>query len=73
MAEPHATTAGILSAASYAGDSHPPFNLEGVAYRDWRGAVWSACYAIMGEVQAGVRQVPDAATLIAELPTLVLP
>lgn len=64
---------GILSAASYAGDSHPPFNSEGVAFRDWRGAVWATCYAIMANVQSGLRPVPDAATLISELPALVLP
>lgn len=63
---------GILSAASYAGDSHPPFNSEGVAFRDWRGAVWATCYSIMADVQGGLRPVPDAATLISELPVLVL-
>lgn len=64
---------GILSAASYAGDAHPPFNMEGVAFRDWRGAAWATCYTIMADVQGGLRPVPDAATLIAELPALVLP
>jgi hypothetical protein len=64
---------GILSAASYAGDSHPPFNIEGVAFRDWRGAVWAACYGIMADVQNGSRSIPDASILIAELPALVLP
>lgn len=64
---------GILSAASYAGDSHPPFNIEGVAFRDWRGAVWAACYGIMTDVQAGNRSIPAAKELIAALPTLALP
>lgn len=64
---------GILSAASYAGDPHPPFSTEGVAYRDWRGAVWSTCYAIMADVQAGSRPVPTAAELIADLPALTFP
>jgi hypothetical protein len=63
---------GILSAASYAGDAHPPFNIEGVAFRDWRGSVWAACYSIMADVQIGTRPVPTSDELIAALPTLSL-
>jgi hypothetical protein len=61
---------GILSAASYAGDAN--FGAEGTIFRDWRGAVWATCYAIMADVEAGNRPTPDATTLISELPILNL-
>jgi hypothetical protein len=47
------------------------FNGEGVAFRDWRGAVLATCYVIMADVQGGLRPLPDAATLISELPALL--
>jgi hypothetical protein len=61
----------IVSACSYAGASNP-FQAEGQAFVSWRGAVWSACYAIMADVKSGIRPVPDADELIAELPVLSL-
>jgi len=64
---------GIMSAASYATSVHPKFGPEGVAYRDWRDACWDYGYQVLADVQAGLRQIPTAETLIAELPSLTLP
>lgn len=64
---------GILSAASYAGSLHPRFGAEGTAFRNWRDAVWSHCYDVLGGVQAEQRAAPTVAELIAELPAVVLP
>lgn len=64
---------GILSACTYATDTHPPFQAEGQACVSWRGAVWSTCYQLMAEVQAGTRAVPTEAELIALLPAMVWP
>ena len=64
---------GILSCASYATSGNARFAAEGQACVMWRDAVWSACYAIMAEVQSGTRPVPAAPELIAELPAMVWP
>lgn len=57
----------ILSAASYATSKSPKFGPEGVAYRDWRDAVWTYCYAQLAAVEAGARTIPSADALIAEI------
>lgn len=59
---------GILSATSYATSKHPTFGPEGIAYRDWRDAVWNYCYVALAEVQAGKRAVPEVKQLLSELP-----
>jgi hypothetical protein len=64
---------GILSLASYASSTHPPFSAEGQAGLDWRDAVWGYCYQVLADVQAQTRTIPTAAELIAELPVMVWP
>lgn len=59
---------GILSAVSYATSKHPRFGPEGIAYRDWRDAVWTYCYQALADVQAGKRPLPEVKALLAELP-----
>lgn len=63
----------ILSLCSYAGSVHTKFGPEGRAGALWRDAVWAKCYAVLADVQAGLRTVPTADGLIAELPALVWP
>lgn len=64
----------ILSASTYADDpSVPKFQAEGQAYRAWRALVWTYCYQVMADVDAGLRAIPAEADLIAELPALALP
>lgn len=62
----------IVSACSYAAAANS-FQAEGIAYLNWRAAVWQHCYQVLADVQAGARAAPTAAELIAELPVLVLP
>lgn len=62
----------IVSACSYASTANP-FQNEGIAYLNWRSAVWNHCYQVLADVQAGLRAIPTTAELIAELPVLVLP
>jgi hypothetical protein len=64
---------GILSLASYASSTNPPFSAEGRAGLDWRDAVWGYCYGVLADVQAGTRTIPTAEELIAELPGMVWP
>ncbi|CAP41333.1 hypothetical protein [Bordetella petrii] len=64
----------IANAVTYAEEpAVPKFQAEGQAFREWRSLVWDKCYAILGEVQAGTRDIPTDEGLIAELPALVLP
>lgn len=64
---------GILSLASYAASTHPPFAAEGRAGADWRDSVWGYGYRVLADVQAGTRTIPTVAELIAELPAMVWP
>ena len=64
---------GILSLASYAASTHPPFAAEGQAGLDWRDAVWGASYALMAQVQLGEIPQPTIAELLAMLPPMVWP
>lgn len=64
---------GILSACSYATDSHPPFAAEGKACVDWRGQVWATCYALLTQVDAGTIPIPTLDELIAQLPKMEWP
>ena len=49
------------------------FRLEAEAVRDWVSYVWAKCYAILAEVEAGVRGIPTLEEVIAELPQLEWP
>ena len=60
----------ILSACTYATSTVPKFQVEGQAAVEFRDAVWSKCYEIFDEVQAGTRGIPTEQELIQELPTL---
>ena len=58
----------IVSLCTYATSAIPKFKLEGQAGVIWRDAVWSKCYEILAEVQAGTREVPT--DIISELPVM---
>ena len=58
----------IVSLCTYATSTIPKFKLEGQAGVIWRDAVWTKCYEILAEVQAGTREVPT--DIISELPVM---
>jgi hypothetical protein len=59
---------GILSLCSYATSLDPVFKAEGQAGVEWRDACWRGSTQIMADVKAGLRDVPTADELLAELP-----
>lgn len=64
---------GILSACTYATSNVPKFSAEAAYCVQARDAHWAACYAILDEVQAGTRDVPTVAEVLAEMPELAWP
>lgn len=64
---------GILSACTYATSSVHKFAAEGQACVTWRDAVWTTCYAILGEVTTGAKQPPTVEELLVKLPVMVWP
>lgn len=63
----------LLSAVTYADEPIvPSFQVEGIAFRAWRSAVWDYCYTQLDAVLNGEREIPSVNELIAELPTLNL-
>lgn len=62
----------IVSACSYAGAANP-FQAEGVAFVVWRGDVWAYCWQVLADVNNGLRSIPTAAELLAELPLMTWP
>lgn len=64
---------GILSLCTYATSLNAKFAAEGQAGVEWRDAVWVKCYAVLAEVEAGLREQPTVEQLIAELPVFVWP
>lgn len=63
---------GILSACSYATSKSLTFGPEGIAFLNWRDAVWAYCYQALADAQAGKRAIPTTEQLLAELPVLVI-
>ena len=49
---------GILSACTYAASTVVKFAAEGQTAVDLRDATWAALYAVLAEVEAGVRPMP---------------
>lgn len=60
----------LTTACTYIDTGHPQFDSEGRAARLWRSAVWKKCYEVLDEVNAGLRPIPTAEELIAELPEI---
>lgn len=63
----------ILSACTYATSTQPKFQAEGQACVAWRDAVWSKCYELMEQVDAGTLAQPTIEELLAMLPTMEWP
>lgn len=58
---------GIISACSYAGAQNP-FQLEGIAFVKWRGAVWGEAITILDAVLSGAIPRPTTEELLNMLP-----
>ena len=57
----------IFTACSYANSTNTKFRAEAEACIAWRDRVWEYCYAALDEVIAGLREIPTAEELLAEL------
>ena len=58
----------IFTLCGYITDPNPKFQSEAQAAVAWRSAVWTECYAILADVQAGTRTMPT--DIISELPVM---
>ena len=58
----------IFTLCGYITDPNPKFQSEAQLAVAWRSAVWTKCYAILAEVQAGTITAPT--DIIAELPVM---
>lgn len=63
----------IMSLATYATSTNPKFSAEGQSGVEWRDEVWAQGYAILADVEAGVRDVPTEDELLAELTAFTWP
>lgn len=61
----------IMSCCTYHSSTDPAFAAEGTAALLWRDAVWRHCYEVLADYEAGLRPIPTAEELIAELPALI--
>ncbi len=59
---------GAAALAGYA--TSKVWQAEAQAFVAWRDDVWLAAFAILDDVQSGVRAIPTEAELIAELPVI---
>lgn len=65
---------GIISLCTYATCSNPKFKQEGQYGVDVRGATWVKLFAILDEVESGIRPLPSGYSEIeSELPPLIWP
>lgn len=61
----------IMSCCTYQSSTDPTFAAEGSAALLWRDAVWRHSYQVLADYEAGLRPIPTADELIAELPALI--
>ncbi len=64
---------GILSLCTYHNDPDPTFAAEAAAGVQFRSDCWTYCRQVILDIRNGVRSVPTADELIAELPKIVWP
>jgi len=63
----------IFTAISYIDDENPKYAAEAAFCKTLRSRVWTKCYEIMGEVEKGLREIPELEDLFNELPEFKWP
>ena len=63
----------IFTACTYATSTSERFAAEGQACVTYRDQVWTTCYGILAQVQAGTLPAPTIDALVAALPVMVWP
>lgn len=62
-----------VTCSSYVNSTNPVWAAQATAFVAWRDAVWACAYAELDKVQAGEREQPSVAEIIAELPAMIWP
>ena len=63
----------VFTAVSYAGEtSIAKYDIEGRSFKQWRSAVWDACYLMLSDWENGIISEPSTQDVINGLPTFVM-
>lgn len=60
----------LMAAISYRGDKNAKFAEEAEAFFEWRSDTWTTAYAVLADVQAGLRDLPSIDEALALIPPL---
>jgi hypothetical protein len=58
----------IVSACSYSNSNIQKFKEEGIAFSNWRDALWAYCFQLLEQVTSGAIQAPEPDIFLQNLP-----